>query len=123
MTKGVSSFFFFFFLPLAGSDHTPLADALPDPAGRHPLGPAGAALSLSLALPIVGQSVGGRGSVIVRHQVAVVSHKVAPQLGKIVHAGGQEELDAAEDVQKGLYYNPPKKKIHIFINQFRLAQN
>lgn len=79
---------------LTGGHHSPLADTLPDPVGRHPPGLA--------ALLGLGQRVCGRGGVVVLHQVAVVRHKVAPQLVEVLNGGGQEELHPAEDVQQRL---------------------
>lgn len=79
---------------LTGRDDAPPADTLPDPAGRHSLGPA---VPLGLC-----QHVRGWGGVVVRHEVAVVRHEVAPQLFKVLHGDGQEELHAAEDVQQRL---------------------
>lgn len=79
---------------LTGRHHPPLADTFPDPAGRHSPGPA--------VLFGLRQRVRGRGGVVVRHQVSVVRHKVAPQLVKVLHRGRQEELHSAEDVQQRL---------------------
>lgn len=81
-------------MSLTGGHHSPLADTLPDPVGRHPPGLA--------ALLGLGQRVCGRGGVVVLHQVAVVRHKVAPQLVEVLNGGGQEELHPAEDVQQHL---------------------
>lgn len=78
----------------AGRDDSPLADTFPDPAGRHSPG-----LAVRFGLR---QRVRGRGGVVVRHQVSVVRHEVAPQLVKVLHGGRQEELHPAEDVQQRL---------------------
>lgn len=79
---------------LTGRDDAPLPDTLPDPAGRHSLGPAG--------FFWFGQRVRGRGGLVVRHQVSVVRHKVPPQFVKVLRGDGQEELHPAEDVQQSL---------------------
>lgn len=85
-------------MPLTGWNDSPLADALPDPVRRHPPG-----LAVLLGL---GQRVRGRASIVVRNQVTVVRHKVAPQLVVVLHGGGQEELDPGEDVQQRLRKKP-----------------
>lgn len=82
------------FFALAGSNDASPADAFPDPAGRHPQGPA--------VLFGLCHRVCGRGGVVVRHEVAVVGHKVAPQLTKVLNRVWQEELHPAEDVQQRL---------------------
>lgn len=78
----------------AGRNDAPLPDTFPDPSGRHPLSPA--------ALFRLGHRVRGRRSVIFWHQLAVVRHKVALQLVKVLNRQRQEELHPAEDVQQRL---------------------
>lgn len=78
----------------AGSNQAPLADAFPDPAGRHPVSAA--------VLPRPGHGVRGRRSVVLRHQLAVVRHEVTLQLVNVLDGQRQEELHSAEDVQQRL---------------------
>lgn len=78
----------------AGRNQAPLADAFPDPAGRHLPSPA--------VPPGLGHGVRGPRGVVLRHQLAVVRHEVAPQLVHVLDGQRQEELHAAEDVQQRL---------------------
>ena len=80
--------------PSAGGDDASPAYALPDPAGAD--------LTSLAVLAGLGQRVCGRGGVVLRHQVSVVGHEVAPELVVVVRRGGQEELHPGEDVQQGL---------------------
>lgn len=79
---------------LTGGYETPLADALPDPAGRDS---PGVAVLVGFA-----QRVCGRGGVVVGDEIAVVRHEVSPQFVEVLHGAGQEELHPAEDVQQSL---------------------
>lgn len=78
----------------ARRNQAPLADAFPDPAGRHPPSPA--------VPPGLGHGVRGPRGVVLRHQLAVVRHEVALQLVHVPDGQRQEELDATEDVQQRL---------------------
>lgn len=78
----------------AGWDDAPLADAFPDPAGRH---------LLSAAVLIrLGHGVCGGGGVVVWHQVAVVRYEVALEFVKVLNRHWEEKLHTVEDVQQRL---------------------
>lgn len=78
----------------AGRNQAPLADAFPDPAGRHPASPA--------VPPGLSHGVRRPRGVVLWHELAVVRHEVALQLFHVLKGQRQEELHAAEDVQQRL---------------------
>lgn len=74
----------------AGCDHSSFLNALPDPVGSDSLCPT--------AFLGFGQCMGSQSSIVLRHQVTIIGHKVPAQFLIVLYRLRQEQLHTAEDV-------------------------